>query len=367
MPGTHHYEKDNSSAIDWDTRGLGITGLKGGAGPLGWPAVLFLFFAFVLVGVHVDSLNLTEMVKTAIAPLTVLLAVGGAPLLLLIADRAEQNPNRHATTLEKCSMLIALVTALAIVSILIHILLPVGEARDVAGVTSVCLIILLPIALLRTRAILNFIDSMGRGRDPSTPLPTKARRWAWVVDLFSSGLVVLIIVWLLAPRIEGLATTAWPESVTLWTSIVVVYYVYQVLAMRTWGRTLGQQLVRVRVVSSRSGERPGLARIMIRTFFPTLAGFFYLLLPLLESSTSSLMDSGTLPYVVSIGFALSVIMLITGVASLVWLREIHPRGQGLLDLITKTVSIPHPKRQSTPQTGGPDGSQGQRTESVLHE
>ena len=364
MPGTHHSENDHRSAIDWDTRGLGIAGLKGGAGPLGWPAVLFLFFTFVLVGVHIDSLNLTEMVKTAIAPLTVLLAVGGAPLLLLIADRADQNPNRQATTLEKCSMLISLVTTLAIVSILVHILLPAGQARDMAGVTSVCLIILLPIALLRTRAILSFIDGIGRSSDPSTPLPAKARRWAWVVDLLSSGLIVLAIVWLLAPRIERLATTAWPAPVTLWTSIIAVYYVYQVIAIRTWGCTLGQQLVRVRIVSSRSGERPRLVTIMIRTFIPTLAGFFYLLLPILGSSTSSLMDSRTMPYVISIGFALSMIVLIVGVASLVWLREIHPRGQGLLDLITKTVSIPYPKGQSRSQTEQPDGSQAQRADSA---
>ncbi len=350
MSETRHNENDQSSEDHWDTRGLGIAGLKGRAGPLGWPAVLLLLFLFVLVGVHIESLHLTEMVKVAIAPLTVLLAVGGAPLLLLIADRADKNPNRQATTLEKCSMLIALVTTLAIVSILVHIILPVGEARDLAGVTSVCLIILLPIALLRIRAIISFIDRLGRSSDPSPPLPTKARRWAWIVDLLSSGLVVLAIVWLLAPRIEGLATTAWPESVTLWTSIIVVYYVYQVIAIRTWGCTLGQQFVRVRIVSARNGGRPRLVTIMVRTLIPTLTGFLYLLFPILASSTSTLMSSKTIPYLVSLGFALSMIVLIVGVASLVWLREIHPRGQGLLDLITKTVSIPHPRGQSKLQT-----------------
>ena len=364
----HNYnENDQNSADHWDTRGLGIAGLKGGAGPLGWPAVLFLIFLFVLVGVHIESLNLTEMVKTAIAPLTVLLAVGGAPLLLLIADRADQNPNRQADTLEKCSMLISLVTTFAIVSILVHVLLPIGQARDLAGVTSVCLIILLPIALLRIRAIISFIDRLGRSSDPSPPLPTKARRLAWVVDLLSSGLVVLIVVWLLAPRIERLATTAWPESVTLWTSIIVVYYVYQVIAIRAWGRTLGQQLVHVRIVSSRNGERPRLVIIMIRTLIPALTGYFYLLLPILGSSTSSLMNSKTIPYLISFGFALSMIVLIVGVASLAWLREIHPRGQGLLDLITKTVSIPHPRVHRMPQTEGPDDSQRQHAERAPRE
>ena len=101
----------------------------------------------------------------------------------------------------------------------------------------------------------------------------------------------------------------------------------------------------------------------MRTLIPTLAGYFYLLLPIFGSSTSNSMNSKAMLYFVSIGIALSIVVLTLGVISLVWLREIHPRGQGLLDLITKTVSIPHQREQSTPQTEMASDSQRRSAES----
>ncbi len=76
------------------------------------------------------------------------------------------------------------------------------------------------------------------------------------------------------------------------------------------------------------------------------------------------MNSKTILYLVSIGFALSIVVLTLGIVSLVWLREIHPRGQGLLDLITKTVSIPHQREQSTPQAEMASDSQRHCAESA---
>ena len=237
---TCHKEDEQNSMNHWDARELGIAGLKGRAGPLGWPAVIFLIFLFTLVGVNIESLEVEDMAKLAIAPLTVLLAVAGLPFLKFIAkyvdqaDSTDTNPIKQATSLEKLSMLISIVTTLPVISILVYVLLPIGQARDIAGSTSVCLIVLQPIVLLRIRSIIAFIDNLGSSSDPIPPLPRKAHRWAWIVDLLSSGLVVLPLTLLLALGIRPLTTTIW----VLWTSITGVYFGYQVLAIVIWGRTL---------------------------------------------------------------------------------------------------------------------------------
>ena len=340
-------EQEDASDSGWDTRGLGIRGLHGRADPLGWPSVIFLFLAFVVIGVSVDSLRLTKTLSLAITPLTVLLTVGGSPLLRLIADRASQEKGRDFTTLEKCSMLIALTTTIAIVLILVHVALPSGQFRDVVGVTSACMILLLPIVLLRAKAILRFVKDIGRDMNPDPPLPARANRWAWVVDTAVSIPVILVVTWLLAPRIEQASNEAWPGLVTFWTALVLFYCIYEVASLRIWGRTMGQWLVRVRVAASEDGERPSIARITLRTLLVTLPLFFYLLLPFMQSSESSLIENRVFSYVVVVGFSIAMIFLLLGVISLVWLREIHPRGQGLLDLVSKTVSVPHPRRQRT--------------------
>ena len=65
----------------WETQDLGWRALRESAKPIGWPVYLIAVAVVLLVKLYEDSLQLADALKVAVAPLTVLLAIGSLPLL----------------------------------------------------------------------------------------------------------------------------------------------------------------------------------------------------------------------------------------------------------------------------------------------
>lgn len=112
---------------------------------------------------------------------------------------------------------------------------------------------------------------------------------------------------------------------------------YQGLGTRN-GTTVGQKWTRVRIVSARTGDPLGVFRSALRTLL--LLSPFYALLVLIAKSSSEEMEAmlnDNDPLLIA--SILIVVGWIVAVPVSISVRDLHGRGQGLLDLTTRSLAF----------------------------
>lgn len=115
----------------------------------------------------------------------------------------------------------------------------------------------------------------GRGVVPG---PVGRRAVARLVDFALGVAIFSVALWLVAavsgPSPDGTGIVLVSIALTF-----VAYWLYEVVLVAVWGRTLGKHLMRLEIICERDGGRPGVKRSMLRNLAPTVA-LIFLLYPL---------------------------------------------------------------------------------------
>ena len=325
----------DSSLPEPDTgRQFGLAALSPYAKPFNWPIILALAVAYGVIHYNIDSLKLTQALKLAMTPLAGLIAIG---LYDLLKTRVE--PKAPQKNVDKAAAWITSLASLTILFILVHVAIPEGDIRDALGAVSAVLFIATIVLFLLARNISDFNTRHWEGSDTYPPARYPL---AWLIDaiivIVSSTLIgaaVILFVNLVCDDRYGANA---PVTLSI---LAAVTWIYQVAAIRLWGCTCGQRVVRVRLVTATSDlDRPGFVRVALRTLLPLAPFYAFYMLIYFEGEGSVNLDDGALRLVFGGIAVLAALGLLLGNLSIAILRNMHPQGQGLLDLIAKTVVLP---------------------------
>ena len=360
--------KKEPAIVGWTTDGLGWSALRDSAQPIGWPVYLIAITVIVLLALYRESLKLTQALQLAVAPLSVLLAIGSLPLLKQLVtsglpddvESAESMPGGAPNTADELVARVlgslAILASLNILSILLYVALPRGQVQDTLGLLSVALLLAIVIFSLKIPALTRWQRLYGvENAAPDASVPSTGGKFAWVLDLAICAIIVVIV-----PLVWGAVTSVSPitllqdSPMIFWISTVVPCYLYQLISVRVWGQTLGQRTAWTRVATAVSGTPLGLWRTSLRILIPmSPVSLFYLVLLLVASDNSGSEDS-FLSYALDWTAAVFMISILLGVLSNILIRNIHPRGQGLLDLVMRTVSVREQVRREQPSEESPE-------------
>lgn len=116
--------------------------------------------------------------------------------------------------------------------------------------------------------------------DPSAsratlPAPVARRAVARLIDFTLGGVAFVGLTFVVALNAGRPADGTGVMLVAIGVTFLVVF-VYEVVLVAVWGRTLGKQLMGLVIVRAVDGGRPGLVRALLRNLLPTvlLIGFF---------------------------------------------------------------------------------------------
>lgn len=329
---------DEALVEEPDDRELfGWKALEGYASPFNWPIVALLVVVFVATLTGVENLELTDSLKLAVTSMTVLLA---ADLLGLVSTRVEPQPTRSRRT-DRVFSWIQASASVAIVSILVHVALPAGNARDLLAAVSAVLVLATILLVFRPR---NIVEHRPRlvpedGAYPPTRFPL-----AWTVDLVMSTAISIILGSLIVVAKNAVSEEIYdPKEFATFSLVCCSAYIYQIVTIRMFGCTYGQRLARIRVVTERQLRRPKLSTIALRTLIPIASVYTLVLAISLEATGAVNEENGVWYSAFVVGAVFLMLLNAIGFLSLVFFRNIHPRGQGVIDLITKTVVMPADK------------------------
>ena len=345
--------KNEPAAHEWTTQGLGWSALRESAQPIGWPGYLIVVAVMILLSFYQDSLQLTQALQLALTPLTVLLAIGSLPLLrqlvtMGISDTLESAeaipasaPKTVGEVATSVSGSLAILASLNIFFILLYVALPQGELRDTLGILSAAWLFALVIFAVRIPALIRWQKEFGVGdREPDSRVPSTGGKHAWVIDF-----VICIVIVGLVPVVWGtmssVSTTNRIQSspVAFWAATVAPCYLYQLLSVGIWGRTVGQRAALIRVVRAANGRRVGWSRASLRILLPMAPVYLFYLLLLLGSSDSTRSEVPFLSFALGATAVVFMLSIMLSILSNILVRNLHPRGQGVLDLIMRTVSV----------------------------
>ena len=319
--------------------GLGWNGFRGRPMPI---VVMILFCAYVLTTIlwtHRDVLNRSPFDKST------LLAVYG---LLVFILRTPYDIFRSQRSMRELGMRLAVLIILVlifVVSLTLFLAVPTGTAKDVLIVTGWSS----AIASLGWLFFSDRIRDLGakiRQFTDSNYSSWRGSSWSWIPDL---GIWVLLTIaaTLGTAATARLATvltnrTSEDSSASLrWAPIVaaIVCYLYQSVFTSRRG-TLGQALSGVRIVRQDDFEPLSSRVAFLRTLVVSAPAIAFFVLVAINSEPS--IDREYSPQ--DIAEIVAIIVLFLGLAvggiSKSIIRPEHPHGQGLADLLTKTICVP---------------------------
>ena len=326
-PNTSPQESNND-------RQFGCAPLKDYAKPFNWPIFLGLAAAYIAIHYNIDSLKLTQALKLAMTPLAGFIAIGLFDLL-----RMRVEPQLPLRNVDKAATWITSLASLTVLLILVHVAIPVGDIRDTLGAVSAVLLLATILLFLLARNITEFNTRHWEGNDV---YPPARYPWAWLVD----AIMVATLSILVAVAVGLVANLACDDHYDLGAPatlsiVTAVSYVYQVASISLFGYTYGQRLAKIRVVKATEDlRRPSLLRTGYRTFLPLAHFYAFYMLIALEGEGNISLDGGIPAFIGGAVSLLAALGLMLGSLSIVILRNIHPQGQGLLDLIARTVVLP---------------------------
>ena len=103
---------------------------------------------------------------------------------------------------------------------------------------------------------------------------------------------------------------------------------------------MGQRVCKVKVIRQSSGESLSLPYASFRTLVATAPALAIFALFYLESIESISHENDIHYYSAYTAIVVVLLGLIVGGFSITLIRSEHPRGQGIVDLLVRTISIP---------------------------
>ena len=324
-----------SRAGGWDREGLGWSGFRTSDRLLvklcGWWGLGVI--AVVAVGsIVADQERLTEMLTLAVTPLAVLLGFS-AQSWPEASSRVDPSRGEAAPEQRLALLLLGTAGAGSIIVILVHIVMPEGSFRHATGILATVLAVSLVLLAARRRRVLNYLDELDER--PTTIADHCRERlgmemWAKPVDWLMYSLLTFAIgeLW---PRLVMDAGFYVSGAVVLgagWLlAIAAALFLYQLVTVGAWGCTLSHRMAGTRIVAADNGNRLNWKRSAARA---AIFGMPLLLTYAVVVALSS-----------RFGLLASEIMAaaIPVIASFYLAAAVHPRRQGIHDLVARAVAM----------------------------
>ena len=292
--------------------------------------------AVVAVGSMVaDPERLTEMLTLAVTPLAVLLGFS-ASSWPEASSRVDPSRGEAAQEQRLALLLLGMAGAGSIIVILVHIVMPEGSFRHATGILATVLAVSLVLLAARRRRVLSHLDELDER--PTTIADHCRKRqgiatWAKPVDWLMYSLLTFAIdkLW---PRLVMDAGFYESGAVVLgagWLlAVAAALFLYQLVTVGAWGCTLSHRMAGTRIVAADNGNRLNWKRSAGR------AAIFGM--PLLLTYAVVVALSSRFGLLASEIMAAAIPVL----ASFYLAAAVHPRRQGIHDLVARAVAIELP-------------------------
>ena len=344
-------DAQHGAAEEWDDRCVGWRGLWSRLLPFCVLAVLFLYFLFYVSWIHRETLNLDETLKFALALPSALLVFGRPQIRSLFAIDGPQ----HITTRSEQNLAdwIRKGAMASLLMILFHIALPEGDVKHAIGSLSASMFVALVISIGLGDIIVTLMDESDTRRqtDP-LPLPPKAPTHGWIRDVlvWIAIAFVAIIVTAVLSVIVGLDNEGTRNLI--WCTMAMSFYVlYYVVSVSYGGGTIGQRKAGSRVVRQTTGSHISFARAVFRALLLNVPMYCLLAYSSVASLHGESSDPSFFYQVVELSAIVSLLLLVSvGALGHTVLRDVHPRGQGVVDLCSGTMSVATPQAHPDERT-----------------
>ena len=318
---------------DWDPRGTGLEGFRGRADPVGWPRIFL----------SVAATYLAYVVWVSVDTLAVVIILLGAEfflvsLLVIEVTRMDRSHRGTGTAERYSSLSVAWLVLLLITTPIVGVTIRFYFVED----SSLTLLSRSAAALMAISLIFYIFLPMLSGQRKSghrtarfDGLPRSDHRWSQAIDVVVWAFITLAsaILWGLicrcgAPRTDG----SLPYGIFILAGIGCFAY------QSRCRPTIGQRLRRVKIVSARTGRPLGSVHRALRTLLlqlPLFAAYVFMA----ASTEMDLNTSSIETEVVAVSaFMLLVFWMVVGTYSISLVRDVHARGQGVLDLMTRSFA-----------------------------
>ena len=339
-PGVDVGTSDSTLVMSWNDNGLGWAGLRRRTGPIGWPTILIGLTIVVVASALHESTAVTRG-----------LTATGFLALAALVHKAWQMHDQHLRnelrgTLDATDALYLVLLLATAVSTTVYFRVSDDIREDVVtlplfitALTVICFI-----RIHRISESMAHEPDVDHARDE---LPKSTYRWSLAVD----AVVWLLVAVAVTTLVALLAEFAIPMSDATYVSlaaaaIAVSCFAYQVLMVQVLGYTLGHKVAGVRMRSTPDGGQVGLLLSAFRTWLLMIPLFVACALVAFSADGSSL-NARPAHVLEDLAAGTLVVWIVLGSISVVWIRDLHPRGQGLLDLLTRTFGAVARTRSSS--------------------
>ena len=326
-------ETDPPRDDDWDESGLGWRGFPRSDQPpirlWGWWG-LFSICAVAVVAMRIDPQQMEDMLKLVVTPLAVLFGLGAQPWLdaldvggRVAGERAKLRIITHALLVGS--------GAGSIVLILVYVAMPAGRPRDSIGVAATALVIASILLIARRRKVLVYLKEFNDNLSPVEEHErSSTENWALLADiaLYSVLSFVGVLLWVPAALYLGpFGAGSGFGYGGQFSTVAFVLFLYQLVTVGKWGRTLNNRMSHTTLVSTITREKPNWAHAAARAtvFVAPLLGTYVF---------SGIAISW-------FGFEAHEVLGPWGPLGAVFYGAVamHPRRQGVYDIVARTVAV----------------------------
>ncbi len=317
----------------WDESGLGWRGFPRSNQPpirlWGWWG-LFSVCAVAVVAMRIDPQQMEDMLKLAVTPLAVLFGLGAQPWLDALDVGGRVSGERAKLRIITHALLVGS-GAGSIVLILVYVAMPAGLPRDAIGVTATALVVASILLIARRRKVLVYLKEFS---DDLSPVEEHERssteNWAPLADvaLYSVLSFVGVLLWVpLALYLGPFGAGSGFGYGGQFSTVAFVLFLYQLVTVGKWGRTLNNRMSHTTLVSTITREKPNWAHAAARAtvFVAPLLGTY--------------LFSGIA--ISWFGFEAHEVLWPLGPLGVVFYGAVamHPRRQGVYDIVARTVAV----------------------------
>ena len=327
----------NEHAGAWDSRGMGLAGFRGRAEPIGWPSTIAsvaVICAAYVMWFFVSS----KIVILIFICIEIFLA-------WIITMEFGHCRAMGRWTMEAANLRGAIFFAIAIIT-LGTLSFSVASFFGAPGPDNTMARVGTLLVALSVIYWLIFVRSSGGRMQPDRadidPIrPRSDPGWSQRIDVIIWVAITLgiIVVSLWLCNVDGTKGETYDRSLVL-AAIVCCLYQY---AGTLKGTTIGQRKAGVRIVTARSGVPLRKIHTALRTLL-LMAPFFAALVMMAKIPTDKIANELDADDPVAIlAFMTIIFCMVAGVVSYSFVRDPHARGQGLLELATRSFVLRRPR------------------------
>ena len=329
---------------DLDPRGVGWKGFKKHPAPIIIAAVMSAYVLIYIIWIHRDFVDYVTFFDRMDKLVYGILASLSSALSYKFFKRISF---REIGLRNSVFLLLATVFAL---SALLLPTLQTKMARDIAAMVTISSLLAAIVWALLSTTIVNLVSQLFGPQIDN--YPPRASNLPWMMDL--AVWIFLTITTLLIVSVFIQSSDDGEQHLPLypWLIAASVCFVYQWIGTSLFGGTIGQRVCHVRILMQITGARLSLLYSLFRTLIVTAPALSIFTLVYLDSIDSVSHVGGIGYYSVYAAIVVFLIGMIVGGFSMVLIRTEHPRGQGVVDLLLRTISVPYAEQQESEACSG---------------